>query len=327
VTKNLPANIPSAVAVLTSKLAARFEMGDVDTTELVNTLKQTAFKGQNGEPPTDAQMTALLIVADQYGLNPWLKEIHAFPAKGGGIVPIVGVDGWSNIINNHPQMDGMEFEINWDKGDEHITCVIWRKDRNRPIKVTEYLEECIRGTEPWKMRRRMLRHKAMIQCGRVAFGYGGLHDPDEAQDILNNEKFMGAAEVVAPGQQPQPAASAGIASEIVMEAWPDDKLQARFDGWREAIAKGKTPDDIINWAQSKGTLTDAQKEKIRALAKPAGSDPAVPAVTYAVLATSLEKATTPEELGEAGDLIQHIPDAQQRAELQTIYDRREAELA
>ncbi|WP_032251724.1 recombinase RecT, partial [Escherichia coli] len=46
----------------------------------------------------DAQFIALLIVANQYGLNPWTKEIYAFPDKQNGIVPVVGVDGWSRII-------------------------------------------------------------------------------------------------------------------------------------------------------------------------------------------------------------------------------------
>jgi hypothetical protein len=51
-------------------------------------------------------MMALLIVADQYGLNPWTKEIYAFPDKSNGIVPVVGVDGWARIINTHEQFDG-----------------------------------------------------------------------------------------------------------------------------------------------------------------------------------------------------------------------------
>ena len=37
---------------------------------------------------TDAQMAALLVVANQYNLNPWTKEIYAFPDKSNGIVPV-----------------------------------------------------------------------------------------------------------------------------------------------------------------------------------------------------------------------------------------------
>lgn len=59
---------------LSARMAERF---GVDPAEMMQTLKATAFKGQ----VSDAQMQALLIVADQYGLNPWTKEIYAFPDK------------------------------------------------------------------------------------------------------------------------------------------------------------------------------------------------------------------------------------------------------
>lgn len=166
----------NALVALTNKLATTLNMGD--GTGLTETLKATAFKGQ----VTDAQMTALLVVANQYGLNPWTKEIYAFPDKNNGIVPVVGVDGWSRIINNHPQFDGMDFE----QDAESCTCIIYRKDRSHPIKVTEWMAECKRpSVGPWGSHpRRMLRHKAMIQCARLAFGYGGIYDQDEAERIV-----------------------------------------------------------------------------------------------------------------------------------------------
>ena len=117
----------TALATLTNSFAARFGLGD-NQKELIDTLKATAFKGGN---VTDAQMTALMLVAQQYNLNPWLKEIYAFPDKG-GIVPIVGVDGWARIMNDHPQFDGMEFQ----QDDESCTCIIYRKDRSHATKAT-----------------------------------------------------------------------------------------------------------------------------------------------------------------------------------------------
>ena len=57
-----------------------------------------------------------------------------------------------------------------------------RQDRKRPVKTIEYLDECFRSTDPWKqMPSRMLRHKALIQCARLAFGFSGILDVDEAQ--------------------------------------------------------------------------------------------------------------------------------------------------
>jgi hypothetical protein len=83
---------------LIAKFAERFT---VEPSRVLPTLKATAFKVKNGEA-TDEQMMALLIVADQYGLNPFTKEIYAFPDKQNGIVPVVGLDGWSRIINENP---------------------------------------------------------------------------------------------------------------------------------------------------------------------------------------------------------------------------------
>lgn len=165
----------------TQNLATSLNMGAADAQELVAVLKATAFKGQ----VSDAQMTALLVVANQYGLNPWTKEIYAFPDKNNGIVPVVGVDGWSRIINSHAQFDGMDFE----QDGESCTCSIYRKDRSRPVRVTEYMAECRRSNAgPWQSHpRRMLRHKAMIQCARLAFGFVGIYEQDEAERIIEGE--------------------------------------------------------------------------------------------------------------------------------------------
>ena len=174
-------------ASILAKMAERFS---VEPNKLLDTLKATAFKAQGGV--TNEQMMSLLIVADQYSLNPFTKEIFAFPDKG-GIVPVVGVDGWSRIINEHPQFDGVEFTYTGEGAELACTCTIHRKDRAHPIAVTEYLAECKRGTGPWGSHpRRMLRHKALIQGARLAFGFAGIYDEDEAHRM----REMGDAEVV-----------------------------------------------------------------------------------------------------------------------------------
>ncbi|WP_405121116.1 phage recombination protein Bet [Pseudomonas leptonychotis] len=191
---------------LKSRMAARF---GVDENEMMSTLKATAFKGQ----VSDSQMQALMIVADQYGLNPWTKEIYAFPDKG-GIVPVVGVDGWARIINENKQFDGMDFE----QDAESCTCIVYRKDRSHPVKVTEWLSECRRDTQPWKSHpKRMMRHKAMIQCARLAFGFTGIFDEDEAQRIVEKDVTPAAGE---PDITP--------AIEAIQNASSMEELQAAF---------------------------------------------------------------------------------------------------
>lgn len=133
-------------------------------------------------PHSDEEFAACCLVAHEHKLNPITKEIYFMRSKGGGIQPIVGVDGWVKKCNEHPAFNGMDFEdIQDPKGALHaIKCIIYRKDRDHQIIVTEYLSECKRETPVWKqMQARMLRHRALIQCARIAFGFAGLMDPDE----------------------------------------------------------------------------------------------------------------------------------------------------
>lgn len=234
-------------------LGEKFGMGNEN--ETIAVLKATAFKG----PATDAQMTALCIVAAQYGLNPFTKEIYAFPDRNNGIVPVVGVDGWSRIINDHKEFDGMDFV----QDEESCTCVIHRKDRSHPVKVTEWLSECKRDVAPWKSHpKRMLRHKALIQCARLAFGYTGIYDQDEAERI--SESPVGAIE----GQ----ARRVTEAPELpVMDA---ARFEKNMTSWAPLVQSGsKTVDAIINTVSVKFTLTQEQKTAIEALAQTA-TDPA-----------------------------------------------------
>lgn len=166
---------------LVSRMASRF---GVEPNKMLATLKATAFKGD----VSNEQMMALLIVAEQYNLNPWVKEVFAFPDKNNGIVPVVSVDGWLRIINSHPQFNGVEFRDgppNKDGLPEWIECIIYRRDREHPVVTREYMAECKRATGPWGSHpRRMLRHKSLIQCARIAMSFSGIYDQDEAERIV-----------------------------------------------------------------------------------------------------------------------------------------------
>jgi phage recombination protein Bet len=182
--------VPHKPRSLVARTAERFA---VEPEKLLGTLKATCFKGD----VTNEQLMALLVVADQFNLNPFTKEIYAFPDKRNGIIPVVGVDGWSRIINEHPQFDGMQFvdgPANDDGLPEWIECTMHRKDRSHSITAREYMIECYREpfekdgkkiTGPWQTHpRRFLRHKSLIQCARMAFGFVGIYDPDEGERII-----------------------------------------------------------------------------------------------------------------------------------------------
>ena len=200
-------NAPVQNTLITTQIthvAETLGLANVNPQELKETLIQTAFRTET--QATDAQMASLLIVAGQYKLNPWTKEIYAFPDKNKGIIPVVGVDGWSRIINGNSNFDGMEFKFSENMvrmegakvdAPEWVECVIYRKDRTHPTVVREYLSECYRAPfksktgyvveGPWQSHpSRFLRHKATIQCARLAFGFVGIHDQDEAERIAES---------------------------------------------------------------------------------------------------------------------------------------------
>lgn len=195
---------------------------DVVDPDLVATvLIQTCFKQQ----VSFAQMTALLIVAKQYNLNPFTREIYAYPDRNGGIVPIVGVDGWCNMVNSHSEFSGMEFRYSDEleplidketvKAHAWVECFLYRKDRERPVVVREYLSETYK-TAPikhgqrkdgaWQSHpNRMLRHKALIQCARYAFGFTGVYDPDEASQMIRDIDAIVGESTEQQAQQAQQA--------------------------------------------------------------------------------------------------------------------------
>ena len=195
-----------------NQLSTRFsEKFGVEPSKLMNVLKNTAFKQRDNKVVSDEQLCALMIVADKYDLNPFVKEIYAYPDKSGGIVPIIGVDGWNNIMNRNNMFDGIEFEyseniIQIDSDakpcPEWVEARIYIKHRSKPVVVREYLDECYKPaivkknangkdykiTGPWQTHpKRFMRHKASGQCARIAFGFGGIYDEDEADNILKND--------------------------------------------------------------------------------------------------------------------------------------------
>jgi phage recombination protein Bet len=204
-----------------SALGLMAERCNVEPAKLHSTLKNTVFKGA-----TDDELLALVVTANTYQLNPLLKELYAFKKNGGGITPMVGVDGWIKIANRQPNFDGMEVEVYGDgKTPTHAVCEVFLKDRAHSVKITEYFEECKRNTDPWnQMPRRMLRNKAMIQAIRVAFGIGGIHDEDEAEDISNRtprnitpKARPERIEVIDPFQKPQPLTESAKARKATQE--------------------------------------------------------------------------------------------------------------
>jgi len=257
---------------LVQKFAERFSL---DPTRLLETLKATAFRQRDGSAPSNEQMAALLVVADQYGLNPFTREIFAFQSRDrGSIIPVVSVDGWVRIINGHPQFDGMSFQ--WADAmasppggmpcPEWCEVAIYRRDRSHPTVVREFLDEVYRppgkgsgGYEvkgPWQSHtKRFLRHKTLIQGARLAFGFAGIHDEDEARRIVDAETVAVPVEAAA---QPTPE------RQSALPGYPDEKFAEMLPRWVESIATGRlTADAVLAKVGTKYSLTAEQAERLR----------------------------------------------------------------
>jgi phage recombination protein Bet len=143
---------------------------------------------------TQADLERLILVAKQHGLNPLNREIFMLSNNTDSAPLIaVGVDGWAKIMNSHPKFAGMVFSQSEELRDgipAWIECEIHRHDRVVPLKVREYFEESRSDQLAWITHpRRMLRHKCMVQCARLAFGLPGIYDADEASRIKESKRL------------------------------------------------------------------------------------------------------------------------------------------
>jgi len=112
-----------------------------------------------------------LRTARQYGLDLLQEEVLVTKYDEGWQVSI-SVDGWMKLINQHPAFAGLTFTQSTEEKEGlplWMECTIHRSDRAIPTTVREYMTEVSTESEVWqKMPRRMLRHRALQQCLRLA---------------------------------------------------------------------------------------------------------------------------------------------------------------
>ena len=114
----------------------------------------------------------LLRMMQSLNLDPLSEEIGFTQYEDGQWQVFITIEGCSKLLNQHPQFNGLHFtqaDTLIDGLPEWIECSIYRKDREIPTTVREYLAEVKGENEIWKkMPRRMLRHRALQQCVRLA---------------------------------------------------------------------------------------------------------------------------------------------------------------
>lgn len=229
---------------------------DMDADKVLGILRNTVLIPVKNDPPaTNEEVAAFLVVCNAYELNPFIKEIYGFRSKG-KMLTVVSIDGWISLANRHPQMNGVEFEesFNEDESIFAITCKIHRKDRALPTVVTEYFSECNRPKRqdlpdgPWQTHPiRMLRHKTFIQCSRIAFGFAGVMDEDEAERIVPGMILEGRSYEASDEMTAEHTEAIKVMNEL---GWNAGRQSVAFNGYggnheklmaylREELAKGR----------------------------------------------------------------------------------------
>ena len=149
--------------------------------EIAITAKQLNLEEAELQAWLDLQVMApkqtlltLLRLARAHNLDPLKEEVALALYEDCHWQAYITVEGYSKILNNHPAFDGISFTESLEKSSDipiWMECTIYRKDRSLPIVVREYFEE-VKGEQAiWqKMPRRMLRHRVMQQCARLAMG-------------------------------------------------------------------------------------------------------------------------------------------------------------
>lgn len=335
-----PRATPSAATSLTVRIAQRY---GIDADKMLSTLKATAFRQRADHKTgivreaTNEEMLALLTIADRYNLDPFTRELFAFlDPKSGAIVPVVSVDGWIRIINDRPELRSISFVYsegtrkhkgktvhNW------IDCAIARSDRDSPIVIREYFDEVVRDVTfatPWDSHpNRMHRHKTLIQAARVAFGFGGIYDEDEAHRILDGvattvpEQAPALASINAAVKPPATPAIEHRPAEVVPPLVVPSVVVATAP---ERVPAPQPPAEAAAPAMRESTDDDAFADAVARTLEPggqpgaAGGEHAGP--SFAEVADAMRKAKDDDAFAFAVDLIRSVADPAHRVELERI---------
>lgn len=127
----------------------------------------------------EAVMQSILKTARHWLLNPAVGHIDWSHHPELGYEVFISIDGWIALIQREPRFRGISFQqsTEMDQGIPiWIECSIYRSDLIAPITIREYFVELRTDHPVWhEMPRRMMRHKSMQQCARLAFG---IHLPE-----------------------------------------------------------------------------------------------------------------------------------------------------
>ena len=193
---------------------------------------------------------------------------HGFECTFGCVLLCIGLDGWVQLINQHPAYDGMHFTeaSQLEEGiPQWIECTIHRKDRSIPLSVREYFTEVKRDSSAWTTHpRRMLRHKAMVQCARLSFSLPTLQSIVDHDDLLKMQNLKPPAKDQLSSQEVKHTVSA--CQETLTEPRPNSRplSASEYQGVDESHSFNCEDSNAVLYAQK------SRKESRASWATPRG---------------------------------------------------------
>ena len=164
-TQSLPQSIELFYSLIKKELAKAATGLGIDEAEL------KAWVNLQMDVPAKTILIVLRMMQNLH-LDPLLEEISLAQYEDGQWQVFITIEGCAKLLNHHPQFNGLVFHhanTLIDGVPEWIECSIYRKDREVPTTVREYYIEVKGETAIWqKMPRRILRHRALQQCVRLA---------------------------------------------------------------------------------------------------------------------------------------------------------------
>ena len=227
---------------------------------------------------------------------------------------------------------------------QNLECVAWAVEKETGARLDSpkvSIEMAVRegwygknGSKWQTMPEVMLRYRTASFFGKL---YApellmGLQSAEELHDVYDGEENEVRRQSV-PRSTGVIAESSGEVRELT--AYSDEQFARNLPKWRAAIESGKaTADDVIAKAGTKGTLTQAQIDAIRAPFEPQAASevadvqpkedaPAQRKFTAGDVAQRLASASDLDALYIAGDLIGEVEDPEERAKLSEIFDQRQ----
>ena len=166
-----PSNLSKSIGIFHELIAK--EISNAATLLEIDTQELKAWIDLQIEVPAKTILN-MLRTMQHWHLDPLKEEIGFTQYEDGNWQVFISIDGCSKLLNEHSQFNGLAFNQSdtlIEGVPEWMECSIYRRDRIMPITVREYFVEVRNSNEMWqKMPRRMLRHRALQQCVRLALG-------------------------------------------------------------------------------------------------------------------------------------------------------------